>query len=107
MRKNIIIKEIIGEVVGTFILILLGVGVNAHVSIGPRLSATAYNWVAIALGWGLGYGIAIYIVDGVSSAHLNPAVTLALAVKGEFPWKKVIPYFIAQILGAFLGAMGV
>jgi glycerol uptake facilitator protein len=99
--------ELIGEVFGTFILILLGDGVVANVGLAPRLAAPAYNWNTITLGWAFAVIIAVYVTGGVSGAHLNPAVTLALAVKRDFPMGKVIPYWIAQIIGAFLGAAGV
>jgi len=99
--------QLIGEVFGTFILILLGDGVVANVGLSPRLAGSAYNWNTITFGWAFAVIVAVYVSAGVSGAHLNPAVTLALAVKRGFPWGKVLPYMIAQIVGAFLGAMGV
>ena len=107
MKKNGLKGEFIGEVFGTFILILLGDGVVANVGLAPRLAAPAYNWNTIVFGWCFAVVIAVYVSAGVSGAHLNPAVTLALAVKRGFSWSKVIPYWIAQMLGAFLGALGV
>ena len=98
------IKEFIGEVFGTFILIMLGDGVVANVGLAPRLAGTAYNWNTITIGWAFAVIIAAYVSGGVSGAHLNPAVTLGLAVRRGFPWKKVAPYIIAQMIGAFLGA---
>ncbi len=100
-------KEFIGEVFGTFILILLGDGVVANVGLAPRLAPSAYNWNTITFGWAFAVIIAVYVSGGVSGAHLNPAVTVALAFKRDFPWKKVIPYVVAQMIGAFLGALGV
>lgn len=97
-------KEFIGEVFGTFILILLGDGVVANVGLAPRLAGTAYNWNTITIGWAFAVIIAAYVSGGVSGAHLNPAVTLGLAFRRGFPWKKVGPYIIAQMIGAFLGA---
>jgi glycerol uptake facilitator protein len=99
--------ELIGEVFGTFILILLGDGVVANVGLAPRLAAPAYNWNTITIGWAMAVMVAVYVSGGVSGAHLNPAVTVALAVKRGFPWGKVVPYIIAQLVGAFLGALGV
>ncbi|MCR4405690.1 MAG: aquaporin family protein [Anaerolineae bacterium] len=99
--------ELIGEVFGTFILILLGDGVVANVGLAPRLASPAYNWNTITFGWAMAVMVAVYVTGGVSGAHINPAVTLALAVKRGFPWAKVVPYWIAQIVGAFLGALGV
>src|SRR5512140_113672 len=99
--------QLIGEVFGTFILILLGDGVVANVGLAPRLGAGAYNWNTITIGWAFAVIVAVYVSAGVSGAHLNPAVTIALAAKRGFPWGKVLPYVIAQIVGAFLGALGV
>jgi len=100
-------SALIGEVFGTFILILLGDGVVANVGLAPRLAGTAYNWNTITIGWAMAVTIAVYVSAGVSGAHLNPAVTIALAVKRGFEWAKVIPYIVAQMIGAFLGALGV
>jgi glycerol uptake facilitator protein len=99
--------QLVGEVFGTFILILLGDGVVAEVGLAPRLGAAAYNWNTIVIGWAFAVIVAVYVSAGVSGAHLNPAVTLALAVKRGFPWSKVVPYMVAQVVGAFLGALGV
>jgi glycerol uptake facilitator protein len=99
--------QLIGEVFGTFILILLGDGVVANVGLAPRLAAPAYNWNTITFGWAFAVIVAVYVSAGVSGAHLNPAVTIALAMKRGFPWSKVGPYIIAQMVGAFLGALGV
>jgi glycerol uptake facilitator protein len=99
--------ELIGEVFGTFILILLGDGVVANFALAPRLPASGYDWNTITIGWAFAVIIAVYVTGGVSGAHLNPAVTLALAVKRDFPMGKVIPFWVAQIIGAFLGALGV
>jgi glycerol uptake facilitator protein len=98
---------LIGEVFGTFILILLGDGVVANVGLAPRLAAPAYNWNTIVWGWAMAVVVAVYVSAGVGGAHLNPAVTLAMALKRGFPMSKVIPYWIAQLIGAFLGAAGV
>lgn len=107
MKSKGLVSELIGEVFGTFILILLGDGVVANVGLAPRLAAPAYNWNTITIGWAFAVVVAVYVSAGVSGAHINPAVTLALAVKRGFPWGKVVPYILAQIVGAFLGALGV
>jgi len=107
MKRNSLLGECLAEVFGTFILILLGDGVVANVGLAPRLAAPAYNWNTIAFGWAMAVMLAVYVAGGVSGAHINPAVTLAMAVRGTFPWRKVIPYWISQIVGAFLGALGV
>jgi len=107
MKSKGLVGELIGEVFGTFILILLGDGVVAEVGLAPRLAAPAYNWNTIVFGWAFAVIVAVFVSGGVSGAHLNPAVTLGLAVRRGFPWSKVGPYIVAQIVGAFLGALGV
>ncbi|MEP7272736.1 MAG: MIP family channel protein, partial [Acidobacteriota bacterium] len=86
---------------GTFVLICFGAGVVAQfvLSGGPAGSQLAIN-----LTWGFAVTLGIYVAGGVSGAHLNPAVTVALAARRGFPWSKVLPYSIAQILGAFTAA---
>ena len=107
MKAKGLINELFGEVFGTFILILLGDGVVANVGLAPRLAAPAYNWNTIVLGWCFAVVVAVYVSGGVSGAHINPAVTIGLATGRGFSWKKVVPYIIAQMLGAFLGAAAV
>ncbi|MGM0877496.1 MAG: MIP/aquaporin family protein [Bacillota bacterium] len=94
----------IGEVVGTMILIIFGSGVVANVNL-KNSKAQGAGWIVVALGWGLGVSIAIYAVGQVSGAHINPAVTIALAVIGEFSWSNVPGYIMGQFIGAFLGAV--
>jgi glycerol uptake facilitator protein len=107
MQKNGLFGELMAEFFGTFLLILGGDGVVANVGLAPRLASAGYDWNVIVWGWGLSVMVAVYVAGGVSGAHINPAVTLSLAVKRGFPWGKLIPYWIAQILGAFVGALGV
>jgi len=107
MKEKSLTSQLLGEIFGTFILILLGDGVVANVGLAPRLASPAYNWNTIVIGWAFAVIVAVYVSAGVSGAHLNPAVTLALAVKRGFAWGKVIPYMIAQVVGAFLGALAV
>lgn len=107
MNRKGLSGELIAEVFGTFVLILLGDGVVANVGLAPRLASEGYDWNTIALGWGFAVVIAVYVAGGVTGAHINPAVTFAMAVKRGFPWAKVVPYWIAQIVGAFLGAFAV
>jgi glycerol uptake facilitator protein len=107
MNRQGLTGELVAEFFGTFVLILLGDGVVANVGLAPRLAGTAYNWNTIAFGWAFAVIVAVYIAGGVSGAHINPAVTIALAVKRGFPWGKVAPYIIVQILGAFFGAAAV
>jgi glycerol uptake facilitator protein len=107
MRERGLGGELVAEVFGTFILILLGDGVVANVGLAPRLAAPAYNWNTIVFGWAFAVIVAVFVVGGVSGAHLNPAVTISLAVRRGFSWAKVVPFIIAQVVGAFLGALGV
>ncbi len=107
MRAKTLGGELLAEFFGTFILILLGDGVVAHVGLAPRIAPSAYSWDTIAFGWAFAVVVAVYAVGGVTGGHINPAVTIALAVKRGFPWRKVVPYIIAQIVGAFVGAAAV
>lgn len=107
MKRPTLTHELMAEFFGTFLLILGGDGVVANVGLAPRLASQGYDWNTIAWGWGLAVMVAVYVGGGVTGAHINPAVTLAMAVKRGFAWGKVIPYFIAQIAGAFVGALGV
>jgi glycerol uptake facilitator protein len=93
----------LGEVVGTAVLILLGGGVCAAVTF-RRSKAYNAGWVAIALGWGMAVLTGAYMAAGVSGAHLNPAVTVGLAVQGGTDWSDVPYYLLAQMIGAMLGA---
>jgi glycerol uptake facilitator protein len=94
---------ILGEVVGTAMLILLGAGVCAAVTLKKSKAQNA-GWLAIAFGWGFAVLTAAYISAGISGAHLNPAVTLGLAVQGNVPWGQVPVYILSQMVGAILGA---
>jgi glycerol uptake facilitator protein len=102
-----LLAELIAEFLGTFVLILLGTGVVAMVVLFPTQTPGEVihgGYTNITLGWGLAVTMGIYIAGKVSGAHLNPAVTLALAVFRGFPWRKVLPYTIAQVAGAFVAA---
>jgi glycerol uptake facilitator protein len=99
--------ELIAEFLGTFVLILLGTGVVAMVVLFPTTNPgeTIHGgYTNITIGWGLGVTMGIYIAGKISGAHLNPAVTLAVAVFRDFPWRKVLPYSLAQTAGAFVAA---
>jgi len=105
--KPSLLAELIAEFLGTFILILFGNGVVAMVVLFPTRNPgeTIHGgFTNITLGWGLAVTMGIYIAGKISGAHLNPAVTLALAVFRKFSWGKVIPYSVAQTAGAFLAA---
>jgi glycerol uptake facilitator protein len=94
----------VAEAVGTLILILLGNGVVANVLLAKSKGERS-GWLVITVGWGVAVAIAVYAVGRVSGAHLNPAVTIGLAIIGGFPWHEVAGYVTAQIIGAFLGAL--
>lgn len=94
----------IGELLGTFILVLLGDGV-VSACIMNKTKAQNSGWIAIVLGWGIAVTVAVYISGFMSGAHLNPAVTLAMAAIGSLPWSQVVTYLVAQFLGAMLGAL--
>lgn len=94
----------LAELLGTMILIVLGAGVCAGVSLKKSFAADS-GWMVITMGWGLAVAVAVYAVGQISGAHLNPAVTLALALKGDFPWSDVPGYMLAQLIGAVLGAV--
>ena len=94
----------LGEFIGTMLLIIFGGGVVAGVILKGTKSENS-GWIVITTGWGLGVTIAIYAVGGISGAHINPAVTIALACVGDFPWEKVPLYICAQLSGAFFGGV--
>lgn len=94
----------IAELVGTMILIALGAGVSAGVALKGSFAESS-GWMVITAGWGLGVGMAVYAVGDISGAHLNPAVTLALAFNGDFSWSQVPSYILAQMIGAMAGAL--
>src|SRR5262245_32765370 len=93
-------RALLGELVGTFILVLLGCGaVHSAVLTGAQSGL----W-QVAIVWGLGVMFASYVCGGISGAHINPAMTIALAFWGRFEWNKVTGYIAAQVAGAFLAA---
>jgi MIP family channel proteins len=94
-------REAAAEFLGTFLLIVFGVGVVAQTVLSRN---NAGSYLAINLGWGLAVMLGVYASAGVSGAHLNPAVTLALVVTRGFPWAKVAPYVLAQMAGAFVAS---
>lgn len=93
----------IGEIVGTAILIILGDGVVANVLLN-KTNGFNSGWIVITTGWAMAVFTAVFVSASASGAHLNPAVTIALAVAGKFSWNLVPVYILAQMLGAMLGA---
>jgi len=94
----------VGELVGTALLLLLGDGVVANVVLNGTKGKNA-GWIVITFGWGMAVFVAVFSVAAASGAHINPAVTLGLAVAGKFPWADVPLYLTAQMIGAVLGAV--
>ncbi|MFI9597126.1 MIP/aquaporin family protein [Nonomuraea sp. NPDC052265] len=92
--------ELIAEFAGTMVLVLFGVGVVAQV-----VAAGIGDHDSIAWAWGIGVALGVYVAGRITGAHLNPAVTLAFATFRGFPWAKVVPYSLAQTVGAFAGAL--
>jgi glycerol uptake facilitator protein len=97
-------SALLAELFGTAILIILGDGVVANVVL-QRSKGYNSGWIVIAAGWAFAVTIAVYCVTSFSGAHLNPAVTIALASIGTFPWTKVPGYIAAQIAGGFIGGV--
>jgi len=105
------VGEMIGEFFGTMVLILFGDGCVATFALYSKIGGTppgtlatpfANTWPVIIFGWGFAVMLGIYVAGAISGAHINPAVTLALAATGRHPWGKVLPYWLAQVLGAFV-----
>ena len=106
--------ELLSEFFGTFVLLAFGDGVVAVAVAGlpgsgraatpTTIFLAAGDWLLITFGWAMAVAMAVWVAGGVSGAHINPAVTLAFAVRRKFAWAKVLPYWGAQVLGAFTGA---
>ena len=106
MKPNLV-AELVAEFLGTMVLILFGCGVVAMVVLfGTGLPGEIVKggYTNITFAWGLAVTMGIYVAGKISGAHLNPAVTITLAVFRGFPWRKVLPYCIVQIAGAFVAA---
>ena len=93
-----------GEILGTFLLVLMGAGVCANTALNGTYGKGA-GWVVVTFGWGLGVFAGVSVAGPYSGAHINPAVTLGLAVAGKFGWAAVPGYVLGQMLGAMLGAL--
>ncbi|MGF1499932.1 MAG: MIP/aquaporin family protein [Elainellaceae cyanobacterium] len=92
-----------GEIIGTALLLLLGNGVVANITL-EGTKAEASNWNTVAIGWGMAVFVAVFSVAAISGAHLNPAVSLGLAIAGKFSWSSLPLYVLGQFLGAALGS---
>jgi len=97
-------SNFVAEIIGTMILILLGDGVVANVLLG-KSKGQGGGWIVITTGWGLAVALAVYAVGRFSGAHINPAVTIALAAVGKLGWDQVPVYIVGQFIGAFIGAV--
>ncbi len=95
------------EAVGTFLLVLVGTAVATAATLGKNTAGPAYDSLAIALSFGLVLVAIVAALGQVSGAHVNPAVTIGLAVVGKFPWRYVPAYIVAQIVGAIVAALAV
>jgi len=92
--------ECLAEFVGTFVLMLIGDG-----AVAVAVFTNAYDLTGVAVMWGIAVLLAVYITGGISGAHINPAVTACFAVFRKFPGRKVVPYMLSQVLGAFTAAL--
>ncbi|HEX4117093.1 MAG TPA: MIP/aquaporin family protein [Solirubrobacteraceae bacterium] len=101
MKRKTLAGELSAEFLGTFVILIFGIGVVAQVVL---YGGSFGDYTVIPFAWGFGVALAIYVAGGISGAHLNPAVTLALALRRGFAWKKVLPFWGAQIAGAFVAA---
>ena len=97
-------SEFVAELIGTMFLILLGNGVVANVVL-KGTKGNSGGWIVITTGWALAVFVGVVIAAPFSGDHLNPAVTIGLAIAGKFAWSKVLTFIIAQIVGAMLGSL--
>ena len=97
-------QSLLAEMLGTMILVLLGDGVVANVLLAKTKGQNS-GWIVITTGWAVAVTIAVYAVGRISGAHINPAVTIALAAIGSFPWSQVPGYIAAQMTGGIIGAI--
>ena len=98
------ITPFIAELIGTTFLLTLGQGVVANVNLKKTIAENQNPWLLITITWGFAVFIGVFIAASISGAHLNPAVTLGLAVAGKFSWSLVPSYMLAQLIGAMLGS---
>ena len=94
----------VAEIIGTFLLLLLGLGVVANVIL-EKTKSNGDGWMVITTGWAFAVFVGVAVAAPYSGAHINPAVTIGLAVAGRFPWESVPLYLLGQFIGAMLGAL--
>ncbi|WP_279082880.1 MIP/aquaporin family protein [Lactobacillus apis] len=102
--NNSLSMQLIGEFLGTAMLVLLGDGVCAGTNLNKSKSKGA-GWIVIAFGWGFAAAFSVYSARWLCLGHYNPAVTFSMAIAHKLPWSSVLPYFLVQVLGAFVGAV--
>ena len=102
--NNSLSMQLIGEFLGTAMLVLLGDGVCAGTNLNKSKSKGA-GWIVIAFGWGFAVAFSVYSARWLCLGHYNPAVTFSMAIAHKLPWSSVLPYFVVQVLGAFVGAI--
>src|SRR3977135_771032 len=105
MSRQTLLHQLWAEFVGTAILVVFGDGAVANVLYATRLGPGGYNWDTITLGWAFAVVMAIYVAGGITGAHINPAVTLAAITRKTIAASPGIAYMVAQIAGAFIGAL--
>ncbi|XP_052002981.1 aquaporin-10-like isoform X2 [Xyrauchen texanus] len=99
--KNVLARQLLGEFIGTFVLLLFGCAAAAQVKTSRD---TKGQFLSVNMAFSIGVMSAMYLCRGVSGAHLNPAVSVSFCVLGDLPWKKLLPYSLAQLLGAYLAS---
>lgn len=114
------LRDMSAEFLGTMVLMLFGLGVNAQVTLGKvsvplsqgelgryaeKITEFQYgDYLSVNFGWGVAVMLAVYVAGGVTGAHINPAVTIAMACRRALPWNRVVPFIAAQMLGAFVAS---
>lgn len=101
-----LLTRCLAEIVGSFIMIVLGNGGVANVVL-KKAKAESTGWMGISMGWGTAVALPVWLFGSISGAHFNPSVTIGMAVAGKFPASEVLPYVLSQFLGCFLGAVAV
>ena len=104
-RPGNLARVLAAETVGTFLLVLVGTAVAIAATLGKNTAGPAYDSLAVALSFGLILVAIVASLGQISGAHVNPAVTLGLAVVGRFPWRIVPLYFVAQLVGAVVASL--
>ena len=96
-------SPLLAELLGTMLLIVMGGGVVANVCLS-KTKGNGSGWIVIATAWAMAVYVGVVVAAPYSGAHLNPAVSIGLAIAGKFAWSQVLPYIIAQMIGAFSGS---